>query len=79
MTPVNFPESNLTLKAGDNPDCLDLPTFRGDGHIISKWKLSWRERFKALFQGHIWTQIRTERTHAPILPSVDTPFEVVKD
>lgn len=51
MKAINFSEANSNLMAGSIPDCEDLPVFKDGEQIISKWKMSWRERLSALFFG----------------------------
>lgn len=79
--PTNFPEANFTLtggpaeKFGTEVDVLDLPTFRGERLQLSCWRLSWRERLRALLFGRVWIHVVTPDTHPPI--AVDfrrTPF-----
>jgi hypothetical protein len=56
MKPVVFPEHNCVY-AKDQPEYLPLPVLKipaAEGECISCWKLSWRERFTAFFQGRVW-------------------------
>ena len=70
MNPIKFKESNSALLAGGIPDCGDLPVFK-DGHqIVSKWKMTWRERFSALFFGTAFIYVLAPDTSPPVAVSV---------
>lgn len=75
MTPIKFPEVNVTF-AEDQPEYLPLPAWRGvDGTVISCWKLTRKERLKILFTGRLWLRSLTfGRSLQPLLPEVDRPF-----
>jgi hypothetical protein len=54
MKPINFEEQNCTFTSED-AEVLDLPAFRSDdGQVITKWKMSWRERLHCLLFGYVW-------------------------
>lgn len=71
MRAVNFSWANSTLLAGDMPDCEDLPVHKTGEIIISKWKLSWRERTSALFYGTAWIFVRAKSTAPPIAAQIE--------
>lgn len=77
MKPVNFKEKNITYVAAG---CGDLPALKLEKEIISKWKMSLRERFKVLFTGHIWFMAKGN-WHPPVglCLSVDKVFETKKE
>lgn len=67
-TPVvpneKFPEH---VFAADQPEYMPLPTIiRADGIVMSRWKLSWRERLRALWTGDIYLTVCTFNT--PLQP-----------
>jgi len=84
MKPTPFPESNGTLSGGPavnygtEDDVVDLPVHRGNGQIISCWRLSWRDRLRLLVGGRVWLHVLTERTHAPVLVAAESPFIPVR-
>lgn len=51
MKPINFNESN-TVYVADG--CGDLPVYKDESQIASCWKLSFKERIKALLYGRVW-------------------------
>lgn len=65
MLPVDFKGSNITLMAGDNKNCVDLPAYLGEGMYVSRWKCSWRERLNVLLTGLVWLVVATHR-HPPV-------------
>jgi hypothetical protein len=76
MEPIQFPQFNDTL-AEDQPQYKPLPVYRmkgTDGIVISCWKMSWRERFRALWFGRIYVCSMT--FNKPLQPlKVITKFE----
>lgn len=78
MKPIQFPEANVTF-AKDQPEYLPLPAYRDhhdpSGTVISCWKLSWRERIKALVFGRLYlSQMTFHEALQPQLPAIDSPF-----
>ena len=79
MTPMEFDEMTGTA-AKDQPEYENLPMFRDDNEVVSCWKMTWRERFKALFTGKVWLHLQVGSR--PITPSylqVDYPFVATED
>ncbi len=68
-----------TTYAKDQTQYLPLPVIRSAsirGHVVSRWKLSWRERLRVLFSGDIWLMLLT--FHEPLQPvKISTlPFDL---
>lgn len=54
---INLPE---VVFAKDQPEYIPLPAFKtGDGMVITRWSLTWRERIRVLFSGSIWLSVLT--------------------
>lgn len=69
---VDLPES---LFAKDQPEYITLPAYRdADGSVLSRWRLSWRERLRVLVRGdiYVWTQT-FNRPLQPILLETERP------
>jgi hypothetical protein len=70
MEPIKFPQANKDLlKPADWPEdkeCGTLPVLANDEVCISLWKMSWRERFSALFFGKIWLFVYGGYTQPPV-------------
>lgn len=70
MKPVNFTEVNVTY-AKDQPGYQPLPGCKLDtieGHFITCWKLSFKERMRILLTGRIWACLLT--FNKPLTPSL---------
>jgi hypothetical protein len=82
VKPTQFPEQNGTLSGGPGSvygtedDVQDLPVHRGEGMVISCWRPSLGDRLRLLFGGKVWLYVLTERTHAPVTLTTETPFKV---
>lgn len=61
--------------AKDQPQYRPLPALRlEDGRVITRWKLSLKERFQVLWTGSLFLQQLTFNSPLqPQLPSVDEP------
>ena len=76
MEPIQFPQANRVLKAPKGmANCVDLHTYRDASTITSLWKMSWRDRLRALWTGQIWLQVWTPAaTHEPVSVFTENPF-----
>lgn len=83
MSPVvkGFEELETVL-AKNQPEYQPLPVIwchDDTGTVISKWKLTWKERIRLFFTGELYlSQLTffptpTERKFQPQLPSVEAP------
>lgn len=63
--------------AKDQPQYLPLPAYRdsGDkGAVLSRWRLSWKERLKILWTGNLYLWCLTfQQPLQPLFPTVDKP------
>ena len=63
--------------AENQREYIPLPVLKElgpQGHLISCWKLSWREKFKLLFGNKIWLTLMTfQQPLQPIRISTDKP------
>jgi hypothetical protein len=61
--------------AKNQPEYRPLPAIKcADGTVISRWRLTWRERLRVLFKGNLYLQQLTFNAPLqPQLPSVDEP------
>ena len=73
MTPIRFPEANKEL-TGNN---RSLWVYTDGKQCISCWKLSWKQRLKALLFGKVWLSVLSGGTQPPVWLYCDkTIFEV---
>lgn len=79
MEPINFKEqTGVLLKPHSMTDkeCAPLPIHFTGSEYISCWKMSLRERFKALFFGKIWLYVISKISQPPVALVCDkTIFE----
>ena len=75
MTPIQFYEQNIIFvpPPGMEEKVDDLPAFKGQGQVISCWRLSLWERIKLLFTGRLWFSV-IGTAHPPIWMGVNCPF-----
>lgn len=64
MYPVTPVHPSIKLKeviyAKDQPEYIPLPAYKWkDGTVVSRWKLSWKERLQILFSGNLFLAIKT--------------------
>lgn len=64
--------------ARNQPEYLQLPVFRRaqdpSGVLTSRWRLTWRERFRVFISGVVFVQVMTFcEPMQPIKPSIEKP------
>ena len=78
--PIDFEQSNFVWtgweESTNTPNVGDLPAYKYGDYTISCWKLSLKERLKALFTGRIWLHVIGRQP--PVFVSSDFPFPVIK-
>lgn len=77
MTPINVSPSRPVdgghvVYAADQPEYLPLPVWRReDGRVVSRWRLTWRERIAALLGRSIYLEVMTFGSPLqPIFPTL---------
>jgi len=79
MVPVKFPEANVNLLRPNNmtkEECSSLWVYTDGKQCISCWKLSWKQRIKALLFGKVWLSVLSGGTQPPVWLDCDkTVFE----
>lgn len=79
MIPVKFKEANLNLLRPNNmtaEECSSLWVYTDGKQCISCWKLSWKQRLKALLFGRVWLSVLSGTTQPPVWLDCDnTVFE----
>lgn len=69
MEPDKFPQANKDLlkpEGWTDDQCGTLPVFTDGKECISLWKMTWRERFSALFFGKVWLFVHSGETQPPV-------------
>jgi len=68
MRTTSFRESNAVLTGCGTVE--DLKVYRNGEVIISKWRMSWRERLSALIFGTSYLYVKANKTHPPVAITV---------
>lgn len=77
MKPIKFDEQTVELKPNPNQLEIDglevgtLPVFTDGDQCISRWGMTFAERLKALWYGHVWLGIHSGQSQPPVWVSVD--------
>lgn len=77
MEPVTFPEQNKMLAGGSvslvwpHESGGSLPIFTDGKVCVSCWKMSWKERLRALFGGKAWLLVMSGEAQPPISLNVE--------
>lgn len=81
MKGTEFPEATMKLlpPEGHEDDVYSLHVWRHPegGMVISKWKMTWRERLSCLWNGYVWFHC-WGNTHPPMTIETSYPFEKPK-
>ena len=83
MQPVKFEEANKNLlkpASMTDEECASLWVFTDGQQCVSRWQLSWRDRLRVLWYGHIWLSVHSGQTQPPVrLDSEKTVFQTVEE
>lgn len=69
MEPSSFKYANKDLakpSSMTDGECGSLPVYTDGKQCISLWRMSWGERFSALFFGRVWVAVFSGETQPPI-------------
>ena len=74
-------ELSQVTYAKDQPEYVLLPAWRSpDGLVVTRWKLSWRERLRILFSGSLWLSILTfNKPLQPVRLAAEPPLEDMQE
>ena len=83
MEPQKFPQANKDLlkpEGWTDEECETLPVYTDGQQCISLWKLTWAERFSALFFGKVWLYVHSGHTQPPVaLSATQQIFKEAKE
>lgn len=78
MKPMDFKQANKTYHKPEDmteKECGSLRVYIDDnGYCISKWKMSFMDRLRCLFQGYVWLSEINGGTVHPVKIATDSPF-----
>lgn len=69
MTPIAFKEANKNLRKPSNmtdKECKSLWIYTDGQNCISCWKMTWKQRIKALLFGKVWLGVYSGSTQPPV-------------
>lgn len=69
MEPIKFKEANKCLakpQTMTDEQCSSLWTYSDGEQSISCWKMSWKERIKALVFGKVWLGVVSGNSQPPV-------------
>lgn len=71
-----IPGQPEVVYAKNQPQYNPLPSIKQrDGCVITRWAMSWRERFKVLLTGSVYLEVMTfNQPLQPLKMSVDVPL-----
>ena len=77
MRPIQFLEANCVL-AKNQPEYVSIPAYKTkNGKVITKWRLTFKERIKLLFGQKLWITVLTfNKPFQPISLNIYCPPEV---
>lgn len=72
-----------TLYAKDQPQYIPLPSYRledDSGTVMTRWRLSWKERLTILLTGDLWlTMLTFNRALQPVKLTTKCPIQFNKE
>ena len=77
MKPIKFEQANKNLlkpESMTDEECSSLWVYNDGRECISCWRLTWRERIKALLFGRVWLSVLSGRTQPPVWLACKTVF-----
>jgi len=74
----DIPKEEFVVFAQEQPQYNVLPAWRGDrtdGMVVTRWKLTWRERLCILIGGTIWLSVLTfNKPLQPVMMHTECPL-----
>lgn len=77
MKPIKFKQANKQLFKPDSmtdKECSSLWVYTNGTQCVSCWKLSLKDRIKALIFGKVWLVVLSGYTQPPVWLGVKSPF-----
>ena len=69
MKPIKFKEATKNLLKPENmtdEECSSLWVYNDGRECVSCWRLTWKERIKALLFGKVWLSVLSGFTQPPV-------------
>lgn len=84
MTPITPVVPGIELStvvfAKDQPEYLQLPAHvTPDGRVVTRWRLTWREKLQVVLGGCLWLQVLTFNSPLqPVKISTECPLDDIR-
>lgn len=82
MKPIKFEQANKNLLKPENmtdEECSSLWVYNDGMPCVSCWRLTWKERLKALFFGRVWLAVLSRESQLPVWLFCDKTVFVKED
>lgn len=82
MKPIKFKEATKNLLKPENmtdEECSSLWVYNDGRECVSCWRLTWKERIKALLFGKVWLGVLSGFTQPPVWLVCDKTVFTQKD
>ena len=82
MLAIKFKEANKNLlkpESMTDEECGSLWVYTDGRECISCWRLTWKERIKALLFGKVWLSVLSGHTQPPVWLACDNTVFVKED
>lgn len=82
MKPIKFKEATKNLLKPENmtdEECSSLWVYNDGQECVSCWRLTWKERIKALLFGKVWLGVLSGFTQPPVWMVCDKTVFTQKD
>jgi len=82
MLAIKFKEANKNLlkpESMTDEECGSLWVYSDGRECISCWRLTWKERIKALLFGKVWLSVLSGHTQPPVWLACDNTVFVKED
>ena len=69
MKPIRFEQANKNLLRPANmtdEECSSLWVYTDGKQCVSCWRMTWKQRIKALLYGKIWLAVMSGQTQPPV-------------
>ena len=69
MKSIKFDQVTSTLTRPhdmSDKECGPLSVFTDGRVCVSKWEMTWKERFHCLFRGYVWLRVHSGHTQPPV-------------
>lgn len=80
MKPASFPQATKTLQPSGKTYSASvtgvepLPVWTDGEQVVSCWRMTWRDRLRALLYGRVWVATLSGSTTVPLCATVERSY-----